>query len=192
MRIYRTKNFAISPGFCFALSLVLLILPIRWVGAWLIAAAIHELFHYIALKLCGIEISNIKLGFSGAVIETEPMSNSQETLCAIAGPIGGLAITLLGPWIPCTAICAVIHSLYNLLPIYPLDGARALRGVLQMLFNQCWTFRIQQILECSVLGLLLIGSVLLWLRSNAGVLPLLCVGIIFYKKWSAKFPCKDS
>lgn len=128
MQIYRNRlRFCISAAACILLALAVLVLPIRWLLAAITAAACHELFHIAAVYLCGGRISGLIIGGNGAVMDAQPMSKGRELICALAGPLGGLLLLLFVRWIPRTAICAAFHSLYNLLPIYPLDGGRAMR-----------------------------------------------------------------
>ena len=66
----------------------ILILPLRWVLAAVMAACVHELAHITALKICRIRIRAMEFGAFGAVIEAEPMCPKQQLICAIAGPWG--------------------------------------------------------------------------------------------------------
>ena len=109
------------------LALGILVLPLQWVGAAVLAAAIHEAFHYLAVRLCGGEIMGFTVGISGAKLAVRGLSNGQEIFCALAGPMGGLLLLLGLRWIPRTALCAAFQSVFNLFPVYPLDGGRALR-----------------------------------------------------------------
>ena len=124
MQTYRT-NPLISPGFFIKLATAILLLPAHWVCAWFFAAAFHELCHYVALRFCGVQILAMRIGFSGAIIETEPMHPKNELISSLAGPFGGLLLLLLLRVSPRIAICALLLSLFNLLPFYPFDGGRA-------------------------------------------------------------------
>lgn len=126
-------SLSLDAGVLIGLALLLLILPLRWIGAFLTAGLIHELFHLLAVRLCGGQVLRIRIGISGAKIETEPLEYHQALLCSLAGPAGGLMLIPLAGWFPRLAICAGIQSLYNLLPVYPLDGGRALRWGMRLL-----------------------------------------------------------
>ena len=125
MQTFTSRRLHIQPEFYILIAASLLILPFRWVLAWFVASAIHELCHYITLRACDVNIYSVTLGISGAVIETEAISPRHEFLSAVAGPLGGLFLLLLRTHIPHVAICALVQSMFNLLPIYPLDGGRA-------------------------------------------------------------------
>ena len=123
----------VTPSVWILGALMLLILPLNWLLAAVTAALFHEFCHYLTLKLCGVPIQGIQLSGGGAVISTGPTTARQELLCAMAGPLGGLCLLPLMRYVPRIAICAAAQSLFNLLPIYPLDGGRILRCVIEIL-----------------------------------------------------------
>ena len=171
----------LTAGSCIFAALLLLVLPIQWVFAAVLAAGLHELCHICAIRLCGSEIRHITLSGRGAVIEAEPMSYGKEFFCALAGPAGGLLLLLLARWLPRVAVCAGVQSLYNLLPVYPLDGGRALRCGAVLLFPQ-WgdrlCFRIEQICIFGIVLLALYAC--LWLK--LGLLPVLFAVMLLLKR----------
>ena len=61
----------ISPGIYIGICILILVFPADWVLSWLIAAAVHELAHYLALRICGVAIESVRLGLNGATIITE-------------------------------------------------------------------------------------------------------------------------
>lgn len=115
------------------IALMLLVLPFHWIIAAVLAAAIHEFFHYFALRLLCVRINRLEIGLTGAIMDVEPMPPYKELICALAGPVGGLCLLLFSRWIPRISICAAVQSFYNLLPLYPLDGGRALRSCIRII-----------------------------------------------------------
>lgn len=148
------------------LAFAVLILPLKWVGAVVVAATIHELGHYAALRLCGVVVSGITVSLDGARMCVGEMNRRQELLCAIAGPLAGILLFPLRYHIPRICFCAMIHSLYNLLPIYPLDGGRVLRCIGS---NE----RISTVIEWLFILLIGLAGVLGCVVLNLGLLPVL-------------------
>lgn len=118
---------SISGGFCFGLAAFLLLVPLQWSTACILAALFHELCHYWAICLLAGKRTSIRLFSYAAHMPLPEMGAGREVLCALAGPAGGFLLLFTARWFPQFAICGAIQSVYNLLPIYPLDGGRALR-----------------------------------------------------------------
>ena len=120
-----------APALPVILAAALLLLPWGWVGAFLVAAAVHELGHILAVRIFGGKIVEMTLGLHGAQIRTTPMGPKFQLPAILAGPIFGLLPALLWEKCPRLAFCATLLSAWNMLPIYPLDGGRALRLLLR-------------------------------------------------------------
>jgi stage IV sporulation protein FB len=129
-------KFAVSPSACILAALLVLILPLRWIFSAILAAAFHETCHALAVYLCGGNIHKLTVGGRGAVMCTEALTSGNELICILAGPIGSLLLVLFVRWIPRIAFCGLAHGIYNFLPIYPLDGGRALRCIWSVIKNR--------------------------------------------------------
>lgn len=177
----------VSATFCIFLAVSLLLLPLQWVLATIVAACFHEVCHIFAIRMLGGRLSNISAGINGATIGIAAMSESKECLCALAGPIGGLILLIFARWIPKIAVCAAIQSLYNLLPLYPLDGGRALRCIAQR-FMPGYAEKLCVWIE----NFCLIGITLISLYAcfflKLGILPLFFAGLLWHK--TKNTPCK--
>lgn len=163
---------------CVALALLLLVLPLPWVAAAVLAAAVHELCHYLAIAALGGQVGRIAVGPGGAAMELDALNPVRELLAAAAGPVGSLSLTLMGRFFPRLALCGLVQGLFNLLPIYPLDGGRILRRALELVLPDraaaaitCWTgfaFALCGAFGCLRLGFLPGAAVFpaAWLRGN--------------------------
>ena len=117
---------------CIYGCLALLCLPLEWLISVAAAAAIHELCHILLLKILHIPIFQFRIEPTGAIIQTANLLPVQEFFCAAAGPAGSfLCLFLIGKF-PLIAFCGLVQGLFNLLPIYPMDGGRMLRALTQL------------------------------------------------------------
>lgn len=174
------------------LALALLILPIRWLLGAVTAALFHELCHWTAIMLCGGSVSRFSIGSGGAVMAAENLSRGKELVCALAGPAGGLLLLLVSKWLPVTALCALIQSAYNLLPIYPLDGGRVLRCAVLMLLPPKTAAIVIQWTERLCLLTILILCLYAALILKMGFFPIVIAAALFLKKNSLQTDPNES
>lgn len=119
----------VKPGFWIVAALWLLLFPVRFAAGVWTAAAVHEAGHVLAIYLTGGRIRGFELRADGARIVTAPMGPGAELVCALAGPVAGGCTLLLWRWFPEAAVAGLLQTVFNLLPIYPLDGGRAVAAV---------------------------------------------------------------
>lgn len=178
------------PGFYILISLLVLFLPLKWVLAWLVAAAVHETSHYIALSLLQCRIFSITVGVYGAVIDADTHSDLRECLCAAAGPLSGILLVGLGRFIPYIAVCALFQTAFNLLPITGFDGGRIVCFIISSVFPAKYTQRICETIELvSAVGILAV-AIFLTFRLKVGTLPLIFAMVVFLRIKPLKSPCK--
>ena len=122
-------NISADKGFFPVLALMLLLFPLRFLVGVLLAALIHELGHLLALKIAGGRVLSIRLRSFGARIEAAPMSPGRTALCSLAGPAAGALTIFTYKTFPELALVGLVQTVFNLLPVYPLDGGRALRNI---------------------------------------------------------------
>lgn len=161
----------VSAGALVFLAALLLIMPLQWVGAVLLAAVVHECCHVIAIFVFGGFIDRITICGRGVVMETQPMTGIREFICALAGPLGSLLLLSFAPRLPRTAICGLIHGIYNLIPLFPMDGGRMLRSLLYSMLSPPLAQKIFLWTQRGITLLTLLGCIILTVR--LGVLPLI-------------------
>lgn len=183
-------QFRVTGAVCIFSALALLTLPLSWILALVTAATVHELCHLAALKLCGVPVCAISLDIGGAVIGTGMIPPEREVFCALAGPAGSLALLLLAKRMPLAALFGLIQGLFNLMPLYPMDGGRALRGMLEILFPSRWERIYKWSESCMILMLFVIGTIAAH-ACGAWYLLMLCLAIPVQNRIRRKIPCKD-
>lgn len=173
------------------LALLLLVLPLRWIVSAICAAAVHECCHILAIRLCGGRINGFRVGQSGAVLDTAMLTRHQELLCALAGPAGSALLVLTANRFPRLAVCALFHGIYNLLPLYPLDGGRAIRCAAALFLGEekaesfcLWATR------CFCIALFA-SAIYVSFAYRMGTLPILLTGMLLVRTNFRKYPCKE-
>lgn len=108
-------------------ALYVLTVPANWLAASLFCAAYHEIGHIIAVRLLGGKILSVHIRFGGAKIISFVPSSIGEIISILAGPAASLSLLLVGRIWPEAAVCGFLQGIFNLLPVYPLDGGRILK-----------------------------------------------------------------
>jgi Zn-dependent protease/CBS domain-containing protein len=123
--------------------------PIVWgvmlaVGLF-VSVLLHELAHTAVARRSGASVRSITLMMLGGVSELQKdVRPEREALMAFAGPLASFAIAVasflfarLVPLPPGVAVALLVFAgtnlllgVFNLLPAFPMDGGRVLRGLL--------------------------------------------------------------
>lgn len=176
-------------GLYFLLAFALLLLPLQWICAVVFAALWHELCHYAAIRFCGVKPQSWRIGSRGMEMAIPIMPQWQELVCALAGPLGGLATLGILRIFPRFALCCVAHSLYNLLPVYPLDGGRVVRCTASLLFGEKGRTFAEILSFICVVAVVILGcyATFVWKLGWVALLPGTLLGV---KSGIIKIPCK--
>lgn len=175
---------------CLYAALLLLIFPLKWMVAAIVAGAVHELCHLWAVRLSGGRVAKFRISVRGAVMEAGGLNPAQELLSILAGPAGSLGLLLLVHFFPRIAICGGMQGLFNLLPVYPLDGGRAVRCLCSRWLTDQAGERLCGILERGCLGGLFILGLYGSFGLRLGLMPVLVSIYVCYRATAGKRPCK--
>jgi Zn-dependent protease len=141
LAIFKFKVFTTSA------SMLVSVAAYAWIWGWRFAVGfvlllfVHELGHVLELRRQGVPASApLFIPFLGAVVGMKQMPHDawKEAQVALAGPILG-SIGAAGVWVAgealdsellvALAFTGFLLNLFNLLPIVPLDGGRAVAAV---------------------------------------------------------------
>ena len=162
----------LRPGFCvFAIILAALdragsLLPIAC------AMLLHELGHMAAMLACGADIRRLTLRFADLRIDAAGLGYRQELLCALTGPLVNLACGLLCRRAGVFAACSLVLGIYNLLPVLPLDGGRAIHCALLCRFPPARADALSRAVSFAACGALLAAGIWLCFVRQSGLWPL--------------------
>lgn len=189
MGMFHRIKWEVRSGFFIIFAVSLLVIPFPWVVGWFLAAATHELGHLLAMYLLKVRIYTVRLDCYGAKIETESMIPKTELICSAAGPLLALTLILLCRKFPYLAICAAAQSVFNLLPVYPMDGGRMLHCLCSIILNERISNAVSKCV--SFITLLFLGVTGVYLGwKYLGFISLLPCIILVAKRFEGKFPCK--
>lgn len=137
------KKIKVGPSFACLILVCLLTNKIVLLINYLSALIFHELAHLFVAFSRGYKLKLLKIDMLGVSVELKEKIDDKDNFAInIAGPLFNLFLCVL-----CTAfywlipssfqilntfcLCNLIIAIFNLLPIYPLDGGKIFRGVFQ-------------------------------------------------------------
>ena len=159
----------VSASFWLLVLAAAIISPAQVVVSVLLAAALHECGHLAALRMFHVPVEGLRLTALGAELYADGarrLSYGRELLVTLAGPAANLICALIAgafaKYLTTLYVFAganIILCAYNLLPIQPLDGGRALYLVTAFFFGP------------------MVGDAAVAVVGTAGALSLLVLGI---------------
>ena len=187
----KTKlKISVDPQAVLIAALALMFLPLPWVSAWFLAGAVHEICHCLAVMACGSKIERMQIGLNGACMYTNLESPLKESVCLLAGPVGAGMLMLFSSQFPRLAICAMLQTAYNLLPLSNLDGGQVLARITGFLFSPVRSGLICMIIERFVLTCVVLLCVIGCVWFKLGLFPIFIAGILLMKNGKIKTSCK--
>jgi len=191
----RLGRVSVTGGFVAMAALVYLFDVNGFVPLIILAAVTHELGHFAAIWLLGGRVLRLHLGLIGLRIDYEGrrVGYPGEIAIALMGPIFNVALayaaSFLGRYLGSeTAFFLAGISLgaavFNLLPIYQLDGGRALYCFMALTMDIAWAGRVICVISCAlILAMLGAGAALfLWSQWNFTLLTAAVWLLISYCK----------
>ena len=183
----------ITPGFLFLAAFLFYQSTSSFLVTFLLAAALHEGGHLLAARWRGVPVRALSMTAFGCVLDfvDEALVRDRDLLwIAAAGPLCNLLFALLcvTPWVGRwrgAALFGAEHlllALFNLLPMFPLDGAVLCAGLLKPNVGERRAEQVVLALSGG-LGLAAVGAALWW-GGNAGMRLLLLAG------WVGATSCK--
>lgn len=181
------RRLDLTPGFPAFLAAVWYFDSCGIFWPFLAAMTVHELAHAAVLLLLGGRIESVRLSFAQVELRTGLLSDRTELWSTAAGPgINLLCGWLFRRWMPAFAAVSLLLALFNLLPVWPLDGGRLLRTLLRMRWGTAGVDASQTLGLLFGLGLLA-GAVFAARRWDAGVWPAVTAGALLVRLLRSRY-----
>ena len=181
------RRLDLTPGFPAFLAAVWYFDSCGIFWPFLAAMTVQELAHAAVLLLLGGRIESVRLSFAQVELRTGLLSDRTELWSTAAGPgINLLCGWLFRRWMPAFAAVSLLLALYNVLPVWPLDGGRLLRTLLRMRWGAAGVDASQTLGLLFGLGLLA-GAVFAARRWDAGVWPAVTAGALLVRLLRSRY-----
>ena len=181
------RRLDLTPGFPAFLAAVWYFDSCGIFWPFLAAMTVHELAHAAVLLLLGGGIESVRLSFAQVELRTGLLSDRTELWSTAAGPgINLLCGWLFRRWMPAFAAVSLLLALFNLLPVWPLDGGRLLRTLLRMRWGAAGVDASQTLGLLFGLGLLG-GAVFAARRWDAGAWPAVTAGALLVRLLRSRY-----
>lgn len=137
------KKVKIGPGFFLLIVICLFSKNIVLLFNYALALFLHEMAHLWVAGKRGYSLKQIKLDIFGLAVElNEKIDDKDQFAINIAGPVCNLIICVLcmaSYWLfPISyfylntfCFSSLVLAIFNLLPVYPLDGGKIFRGIIK-------------------------------------------------------------
>ena len=180
--------------------LFILTKQIKIYGILMLFTLVHELAHMfmgIILKLKPKELNVSPFGFS-ILFEIYEKNEIKKILIAICGPLVNILIALIcyftnikNEWVELIIYSNILIGLFNLLPIYPLDGGRCIKSLIHIFRgNKSAIEYTNHISNICVILITMLSSIGIYYYKNIAILLILIylwtLVIIENKKYNTK------
>ena len=180
------KKYRISP-LTLMLMAAFIVIDGTWFALYAVLCALwHEAWHLITLRLVGGYAREVSVRQYGISLETAGLGYKQEAAVALAGPAASLAAFLFFAVVSRyflfseTTVFLAASNLavlaVNILPVYPLDGGRALHCLLCMKYEPARAALATKIISFIFLLPLSVFSVIILVRTGYNLsLIIICI-----------------
>ena len=176
------RRLEVAPGFIAALCLLRLLVEPGVFWSFLAAAAAHEAGHLTAALALHVKVTGIRLGALDASIRMQAPGYRQEAICALAGPAASVLLCAAAKKaFPACAAISLLLGLFNALPVFPLDGGRALRAILGLFLPLSRAEAISGGISLAVCAAGLCAALLGVWRWKLGMTPVLVWGVLLLR-----------
>jgi len=123
-----------------------------WIPILFLSVLLHEAGHAVAIALFGFGPSRIALsGFGGVTVNQRESRGWKEIVISVAGPLTSLGLAMLAALLskgslmrdpmmasllPLMAWANRSWAIFNMIPIYPLDGGQVLRNLCRLMMRE--------------------------------------------------------
>jgi stage IV sporulation protein FB len=168
----------VSPGALLIIAAAICFLDTDMLICLALSVFCHEAGHFLALKLFHTPVRSLSVTITGlsAVCDRTELTYGAEALCVLAGPLFGalLAFSAAAAGYNLLAGVSMLLTLFNLIPVYPLDGGRLLELIMSYIFGVATGEKVARTVGAAVSFLLFVLGIYMCLFMRGGLtLPLL-------------------
>lgn len=173
-------KFKISAAFIIFMSALYFFDNDGLLSAMVPAVAAHELGHIIALRVMRAKVTCLSFQLSGIEMDYSGyLSWAGETLSSAAGPVAGFIYAYLASlsgrlleseFLLCSSGVSIILTIFNLLPVLPLDGGRILEQITLRAGGENYAQSVMRRMGVMVSALTVVAGAFFACRSNGTAL----------------------
>lgn len=160
--------------------------------AVLIPAAVHEMGHIAAIKILGLHIKSFRAELKGFCIDYYGYTGAYgHILIAASGPAAGFIYSAAASscakiyddsFLALSAGTSLLLSVFNLLPVMPLDGGRISAQLLSVIFGESHGSAIAEHISTAVSMLIMAAGLYLMFKNKGIALLVSSIWLLFYQE----------